>query len=180
MSWLEVLVVIGIIGFVIYQQVAGQPLQGKRVVVLPAVVTVIGFLDLRGHHLGAADIAWLTVGAAGSLLIGLAFGLITRLESRDGVLWGKMPLRGLWLWVALVAWRVLIMVLAARTGAHVAASSYPAAVHPRPEPAGPGRGDRAPRHAGRHRVRPGEGRQHVPGRRLRRARPCCVGAILIP
>ncbi|MFZ0186655.1 MAG: hypothetical protein WAL72_06905 [Streptosporangiaceae bacterium] len=125
MSWLEVLVVIGIIGFVIYQQVAGQPLQGKRVVVLPAVVTVIGFLDLRGHHLGAADIAWLTVGAAGSLLIGLAFGLITRLESRDGVLWGKMPLRGLWLWVALVAWRVLIMVLAARTGAHVAASTTP-------------------------------------------------------
>jgi hypothetical protein len=124
-SWLEVLVVIGIIGFVIYQQVAGQPLQGRRVVVLPAVVTVIGFLDLRGHHMGAADIAWLTAGAAGSLLIGLAFGLITRLESRDGVLWGKMPLRGLWLWVALAAWRVLIMVLAARTGAHVTASATP-------------------------------------------------------
>ena len=125
MSWLEVLVVIGIIGFIIYQQLAGQLLQGKRVVVLPAVVTVVGFLGLRGHHIGAADIAWLTVGAAGSLLIGLAFGLITRLESRDGVLWGKMPLRGLWLWVALVAWRVLIMALAARTGAHVAASATP-------------------------------------------------------
>ena len=52
MSWLEVLAVIGIIGFVIYQQLAGQLLQGKRVIVLPAVVTVIGFLDLRGHHLG--------------------------------------------------------------------------------------------------------------------------------
>ena len=125
MSGLEILVVIGIIGFVIYQQLAGQLLQGKRLVVLPAVVTVIGFLDLRGHHMGPADIAWLTVGAAGSLLIGLAFGVITRLESRDGVLWGKMPLRGLWLWVALVACRVLVMVLAARTGAHVAASTTP-------------------------------------------------------
>ena len=125
MSWLEVLVVIGVVGFVVYQQVAGELLQGKRVVVLPAVVTVIGFLDLRGHHTGAADIAWLTAGAAGSLLIGLAFGLITRLEARDGVLWGKLPLRGLWLWVALVGWRVLIMVLAARTGAHVAASTTP-------------------------------------------------------
>jgi len=124
-SWLEILAVIGIIGFVIYQQLAGQLLRGKRLVVLPAVVTVIGFLDLRGHHLGSADIGWLTVGAAGSLLIGLAFGLITRLESRGGVLWGKLPPRGLWLWVALVAWRVLIMVLAARTGAHVAASTTP-------------------------------------------------------
>ena len=94
MSALEILAVIGIIGFVIYQQLAGQLLRGKRVVVLPAVVTVIGFYDLRGHHLGPADIAWLTVGAVGSVLIGLAFGLIMRLESRDGVLWGKMPLRG--------------------------------------------------------------------------------------
>jgi len=124
-SWLEILAAIGVIGFVIYQQIAGQLLQGKRLVVLPAAVTVIGFLDLRGHHLGPADIAWLTAGAAGSLMIGLAFGLITRLESRDGVLWGKLPLRGLWLWVVLVAWRALIMLLAARTGAHVAASATP-------------------------------------------------------
>jgi hypothetical protein len=124
-SWLEILVVIGIIGFVMYQQVAGQLLRGKRVVLLPVIVTVIGFLNMRGHHLGSADIAWLTVGAAGSLLIGMAFGLITRLESRGGVLWGKMPLRGLWLWVALIAWRVLIMVLAAHTGAHFAASTTP-------------------------------------------------------
>lgn len=125
MSWLEILAVIGIIGFVMYQQLAGQPLQGKRLIVLPAIVTVIGFLGLRGDHLGPADIVWLAVGATGSLLIGLAFGLITRLESRGGVLWGKMPARGLWLWVALLAWRVLIMALAARTGAHVAASTAP-------------------------------------------------------
>jgi hypothetical protein len=51
-SWLEVLVVIGIIGFVIYQQLAGQLPQGRRLVVLPAVVTVIGFLALRGHQMG--------------------------------------------------------------------------------------------------------------------------------
>jgi hypothetical protein len=124
-SWLEILAVIAIVVFVIYQQVAGQFLRGKRVVLLPAIVTVIGFLSLRGHHLTPADIAWLTVGAVGSLLIGLAFGFITHLESRDGVLWGKMPARGLWLWVALIAWRALIMVLAARTGAHVAASTTP-------------------------------------------------------
>ncbi len=125
MSALEILAVIGIIGFVIYQQLAGQLLRGRRVVVLPAVVTVVGFLGLRGHHLGSADIVWLTVGAVGSLLIGLAFGLIMRLESRDGVLWAQLPLRGLWLWVGLIAWRALIMVLAAKSGAHVAASTTP-------------------------------------------------------
>jgi hypothetical protein len=124
-SWLEVLAVIGIIGFVIYQQFAGQLLRGKRVVVLPAILTVIGFFDLRGHHMTPADITWIAICAAGSLAIGLAFGAMTRLEARGGVLWGKLPLRGLWLWAALIAWRVVIMVIAARAGAHVAASTTP-------------------------------------------------------
>jgi hypothetical protein len=126
MSWLEVLVVIAVIGFVIYQQVAGQKIQGRRLILLPAVLTVIGFVNLHdAKHLNHADILWLTVGAIGSLLIGLAFGAITKLGSRDGVLWAKLPLRGLWLWVGLVAWRALIMVIAARMGAHVAASTTP-------------------------------------------------------
>ena len=126
MSWLEVLAVIGIVGFVICQQIAGQKLQGQRLVVLPVVLTIIGFADLHGaKHLYPADYVWLAVGAIGSLLIGLAFGAITRIGSRDGVLWAKLPLRGLWLWVGLVAWRGLIMVLAARSGAHVAASTTP-------------------------------------------------------
>ena len=126
MSWLEILVVIGVVGFVIYQQVAGQAVAGRRLILLPAVLTVVGFLDLdHAKHLHTADIAWLTVGAIGSVLIGLAFGAVTRLESRNGALWAQLPLRGLWLWAALIGWRVLIMVIAAKSGAHVAASATP-------------------------------------------------------
>jgi hypothetical protein len=126
LSWLEIVIVIGVIAFVIYQQVAGQKIRGKRLVLLPAVLTVVGFVDLHNaKHLHQADYVWLAAGAAGALLIGLAFGVITRLSSRDGVLWAQLPLRGLWLWAALLAWRGLVMVLAARTGAHVAASTTP-------------------------------------------------------
>ncbi len=126
MPGLEILVVLAVIGFVIYQQVTGQLLRAKRVLALPAVVTIIGLFDLHGAgHLRPADIVWLTAGAAGSLLAGLAFGAITRLESRGGVLWAKLPPRGLWLWVALLGWRVLVMVLAGKAGAHVAASTAP-------------------------------------------------------
>ncbi|MBC3840095.1 hypothetical protein GXW82_07610 [Streptacidiphilus sp. 4-A2] len=126
MSGLEVIAVIGIIGFVIYQQVRGQMLRGKRVVLLPVVLTVIGFTDLHGtakQPLGAADIVCLVIGAVGSIAVGLAFGAMTRLEARDGVLWGRLPLRGLWLWAALVGWRAVVFVLAEATHAHVAASS---------------------------------------------------------
>jgi hypothetical protein len=125
-SWLEILAVVAIIGFVLYQQIAGQQVQGRRLIVLPAVLTIIGFVSLHGakgmHH---TDYLWLAVGAAGSLAIGLALGAITRLTARDGVLWAKLPLRGLWLWAGLIAWRVLIMALADKSGAHVAASATP-------------------------------------------------------
>ncbi len=125
MSGIEILAVIAVIGFVIYQQLAGQALRGKRVVLLPAILTVIGFTDLRGGnvHLQSSDITCLVIGAAGSIAIGLAFGAITRLESRDGTLWAQMPVRGLWLWGAMVAWRGVIFLLATSMHAHVAASS---------------------------------------------------------
>lgn len=125
MSGLEILAVIGVIGLVIYQQLSGQSLRGKRVVLLPAVLTVIGFTDLTGggRHLQAADFVWLAVGAAGSIAIGLGFGAIMQLESRDGTLWARMPVRGLWLWLALVAWRGIVYLPAAAMHAHVAASS---------------------------------------------------------
>jgi hypothetical protein len=126
MSGLEILVVIAIVGFVLYQQLKGQALRLKRAVVLPAVVTVIGFVDLRhAGHLRPADVLWLTVGAAGAIAIGLALGVITRVYSRDGVLWARLPMAGLWLWGGLVAWRVLIMLVAKGMDAEVAGSVTP-------------------------------------------------------
>lgn len=126
MSAIEVLAVIGIIGFIIFRQVQGEPLRGKRTVLLPAILTVIGFLNLHGSggaHLSGADIACLAVGITGSAVIGLAFGVVTRLDSRGGYLWAQLPLHGLWLWAALVAWRVVVILVATGVHANAAASS---------------------------------------------------------
>ncbi|HXL95114.1 MAG TPA: hypothetical protein VN969_39810 [Streptosporangiaceae bacterium] len=126
MSGLEILAVIAIVGFVLYQQIKGQALQLKRAVVLPAVLTVIGFVDLRhAGPLRPADVLWLTVGTAGSILIGLALGVVTRVYARDGVLWTKLPVAGLWLWGGLIAFRVLIMLVAKGMDADVAGSATP-------------------------------------------------------
>ena len=126
MSGIEILAVVGIIGYVIFRQLTGEALRGKRAVLLPAVLTVVGYGDLHGNggaRLSHADVACLVVGAAGSVLIGLAFGWITRLEERDGHLWARLPVWGLGLWAALIAWRVLVMAVAGAMHAHVAASS---------------------------------------------------------
>ena len=126
MSAIEILAVLGIICYVIYRQVKGEPLRGKRTVLLPAVLTLIGLLNLHGSgggHLGGADVACVAIGTVGSVAIGLAFGAVMRLESRDGYLWAQLPVRGLWLWAALAGWRVAVILLAAGLHAHVAASA---------------------------------------------------------
>ncbi len=125
MSAIEVLAVIGIIGYVIFRQVRGELLRGKRTVLLPAILTVVGFTDLHanGQHLRPVDVLCLVIGCAGSALIGVGFGAMMRLASRDGYLWAQLPVRGLWLWLALVVWRLGAMGLALALHAHVAAST---------------------------------------------------------
>jgi hypothetical protein len=125
MSFLTVLVAIGIVGYVIWQQVTGASLRGKRVVVLPAILTGIGVLDLSSSKspVSALDIVLLVVSAAVAVAIGLALGAMTRLERRDGHLWAQLPMRGLWLWGGLIVSRLVITGIAHASGAHLAAGT---------------------------------------------------------
>ena len=125
MSLLTVLAAIGIVVYVIGQQVVGTAVSGKRLVVLPAVLTVIGIAELSGHgsHPGATDIVLLVVSAAIAITIGAGLGMMTRLERRDGHLWAQLPTRGLWLWGALLVSRLAMTGIAHGTGAHVAAGT---------------------------------------------------------
>jgi hypothetical protein len=122
-----VLVVIAIIGYVIGRQLLGEPLRGKRVVVLPVILAVAGAADLgtHGHHVRPADVVCLVISGLIVVTIGLLQGRKMRLESRNGALWGQMPVRGLWLWVLLVASRLIMTVIALAVGAKVAGSSAP-------------------------------------------------------
>jgi hypothetical protein len=125
MSVLTVLLVIGIVVYVIGQQVVGRSVSGKRLVVLPAVLTVIGILDITGQksHPHATDIALLTMSAVIAIAIGIGLGAMTRLERRDGHLWAQLPKQGLWLWGGLIVSRLVISGIGGATGAHVAAGT---------------------------------------------------------
>lgn len=124
---LEVLAVIAIVVYVIGRQLLGESLRGKRVVLLPAILTIVGLTRLggSGHHVHALDVACLVAGGVIAAAIGAGQGAVMRLEHRDGGLWGRMPVSGLLLWVALVCSRLAMTVLASALGAHVAASTAP-------------------------------------------------------
>ena len=124
---IRVLAVIAVIGYVIGRQLMGEPLRGKRVVLLPAVLAVAGAADLgtHGRHVQPADVVFLVISGLIAVTIGLLQGRMMRLESRNGALWGQMPVRGLWLWALLVGSRLIMTVIALAVGAKVAGSSAP-------------------------------------------------------
>jgi hypothetical protein len=124
---IRVLAVIAIIGYVIGRQLLGEPLRGKRVVLLPVVLAVAGAADLGAHgrHVRPADVVFLVISGLIAVTIGLLQGRMMRLESRNGALWGQMPVRALWLWGLLVGSRLIMTVIAHAVGAKVAGSSAP-------------------------------------------------------
>jgi hypothetical protein len=124
-DFIRIIAVLAIVAYVIGRQLVGEPLRGKRVVLLPVILTVIGFFDLGGHNtpVRPVDVACLVIGGVVVAGIGLAQGAALRLESRNGSLWGQMPIKGLWLWLLLVGSRIVMTVIASGMNAHVAASS---------------------------------------------------------
>jgi hypothetical protein len=125
-SVLTIVAVVGIVAYVIGRQLIGEPLRGKRLLILPAVLAVVGIADMAGNHgrhPTATDIVLIVIGTAIAAVVGVRQGLSMRLEARRGHLWGQMPVRGLWLWVALVATRGMLDGLGYAVGAHVATGS---------------------------------------------------------
>jgi hypothetical protein len=118
------LVLLAVVAFVIISQVKGMTLSGRRMLLLPAILIGFGAVNLAGMHgVGATDIACIAVSAAIAAAIGLGQGRAMHLESRGGALWGRLPLRGLWWWAALIAARIGMLAIAAAIGAKAAGSA---------------------------------------------------------
>ena len=58
MSLLTVVAAIGILVYVVGRQVIGGSVSGKRLVVLPAVLSVIGIVDLSGQSRTSTQPTW--------------------------------------------------------------------------------------------------------------------------
>ncbi|MGW5121769.1 hypothetical protein ACWEQ8_41045 [Streptomyces noursei] len=123
MSYLQILVAIAIVVAVIARQLRGEALTGRRLMVLPVVLTVIGLALLRNEHPTPTDIVCLVAGGLLAFGIGAGQGAMTRLEPRAGVTWARMPAAGLWLWALLVVTRLGMTFVAHTLDAKVAASS---------------------------------------------------------
>lgn len=124
-EFVDIVAVIAIVAYVLGRQLTGEPLRGKRVILLPVILAVIGFADLSGNKapVRPVDVVLLIAGVVASGGFGLALGSIMKLESRDGSLWGKLPVAGLWLWLGLLVSRLMLTLVAHGLNAKVAGAS---------------------------------------------------------
>ncbi|MFD3589494.1 hypothetical protein [Streptomyces sp. NPDC058683] len=127
MSFLQIAGALLLIALVIARQVRGEPLRGRRLMVLPVALILLGAYLLTKHDKNptAADVVFISFGALVAAVIGLLQGRSTVLESRGGVLWARTPMSSLWLWLVLIASRAAVTGGAVAMHAHVAGSTSP-------------------------------------------------------
>ncbi|MER8115888.1 hypothetical protein [Streptomyces sp. NPDC094031] len=124
-SPVEILLAVGIVVLVLLRQWRGDAVHARKLIVLPAALTVAGSLSLAsaGRQPTGADTGCLVVGGLLAAVVGAGQGRAVRLEHRSGALWARMPAAGVWWWAALIASRLVMTGVAHALDAGVAASS---------------------------------------------------------
>src|SRR6478752_1157719 len=120
-----VVLALAVVGYVLASRIAGQPVNTRRLLVLPGVLTAMGLLQLSGAvtaGLRPQDLGLLAVGLAAAAGLGVARGATVTVAVRDGRPWLRYRAATLALWAATVAVRVGLTVLAHAAGAAVASS----------------------------------------------------------
>ena len=120
-----VVLVLAAVGYVLVSRIAGQPVNARRLLVLPGVLTMMGLLELSGAGsagMGPQDLGLLAVGLAAAAGFGAGRGATVTVSVRDGRPWLRYRAVTLALWAATVAVRVGLSVLAHAAGATVAGS----------------------------------------------------------
>lgn len=116
---------VALVGYVLVSRWRGQALNVKRLLVLPAVLTAVGLAQTAGvarHGHRPADLVLIAVGVVASAALGVARGATVAVYQRTGAIWLRYRPATLWLWLATVAVRVALTVVAHAAGATLAVS----------------------------------------------------------
>jgi len=96
-----VVLALAVVGYVLASRIAGQPVNTRRLLVLPGVLTAMGLLQLSGAVSGGVrppDLGLLAVGVAAAAGLGAARGATVTVAVRDGRPWLRYRPVTLGLW----------------------------------------------------------------------------------
>ncbi|MEO6958127.1 MAG: hypothetical protein ABI137_15400 [Antricoccus sp.] len=114
-SPVTIVLVIAAICYVLWSRMQGRPLQARRLLVLPLVLTVLGIFDLTAAsapHLAPKDIAFLAASITLSVVLGAARGATIELYPQQDALWQRYRRSTVALWVVLITLKIVLAAVA--------------------------------------------------------------------
>ncbi|MFD2419643.1 DUF1453 domain-containing protein [Amycolatopsis pigmentata] len=97
---LEIVLIIAAVGYVLARRLLGEPVDARRTLLLPAVLTGVGFTDLTKVAQSPVSIGFLVGTTVISLVLGLLRGASIRVFEKDGVVHLRYTVTTLVLWAA--------------------------------------------------------------------------------
>jgi hypothetical protein len=95
---LEVVLIVAVIAYVLVRRMLGEPAQGKRMLLLPVILTGVGLLSYAKAPESATG-TWVLVGSVVvSIVLGFLRGVSIRTLDRDGIVFMKYTALTLVLW----------------------------------------------------------------------------------
>lgn len=83
----EIILIIAVVGYMLIRRLLGEPAEGKRMLLLPAVLTVLGVVSLAKVTQSPTSIIFLVVMIAVSLALGLLRGASIRVFEKDDIVY---------------------------------------------------------------------------------------------
>jgi hypothetical protein len=106
MNLLTGLLALAAIAYVLVRRLAGEPLEGRRLVVLPLVLTIVGISQLTRLHATPLDVTVLVVEGVLAVVLGALRGLTVQVYARGGHLWYRYRPLTVVVWVGSLLLRV--------------------------------------------------------------------------
>ncbi|MEV5710508.1 DUF1453 domain-containing protein [Actinoallomurus sp. NPDC052274] len=100
----EIVLIVAAVGYVLVRRVLGEPAQAKRMLVLPAVLSVIGLSDVASQAKTPVSLLFLVATVAISVVLGLLRGVSVRVSGRDGLAFVRYT------WITVVLWAVNLLI----------------------------------------------------------------------
>jgi hypothetical protein len=120
MNLIEILLIVAVFGYVMVRRLAGEPLQARRLALLPAGLTIWGIYQLGKYHVTLFDVALLVVEVVVALGLGLLRGMTIKVYEQAGHLWYRYRPATIAMWFASAAIRLGIGLGAHLLGASLA------------------------------------------------------------
>ena len=109
MNLAMIALVVLLVGYLLVRRMTGQLMEARRMLVLPAILTVVGLASLNSATLSATAIGFLLLGCIVGIGFGLVRGYTVRITERDGTAWMRYSIASVGLWIAAIAARVLLV-----------------------------------------------------------------------